>query len=85
MYQKLATDTIDNKFGVPSHLITNRGGAEEGDQLKHLYIQQQYVDNLSKIEAVKQCIVEYDMIDIAMVPVEVRNPYASNIRYLRVR
>ena len=45
MYQKLATEAIDNKFGVPSHLITDRGGAEEGDQTKHLFIQQQYVDN----------------------------------------
>ena len=79
MYQKLATDAIDNKFGVPSHLITNRGGAEEGDQLKHLYIQQQYVDNLSKIEAVKQRIVEYDMVDVAMVPVGIRNPHASDM------
>ena len=79
MYQKLATEAIDHKFGVPSHLITDRGGAEDGDQTKHLFIQQQYVDNLSKIEAIKQRIVEYDMIDVAMSPVGIRNPYAVDM------
>ncbi len=61
VYQKNATASIiDNKFGVLSYLITDKSGAEDGDQTKHLYIQQQYVDNLSKVEAVKQCILEYE-------------------------
>ncbi len=71
LYQKLATKPIDHKFGVPSHLATDKSVAKDGDQTQHLFIQQQYVDNLSKIEAVKQQIVEYGMIDVAMVPVGV--------------
>jgi len=78
-YQKLATESIDHKFGVPSHLITDRNGAEDGDQTRHLFIQQQYVDNLSKIEAIKQRIVEYDMIDVARVPVGIRDKKAQCI------
>lgn len=38
-----------------------------------------YIDNLSKIEAIKQRIVEYDMIDLAMVPIGIRNPCASDM------
>jgi hypothetical protein len=53
LYQKLATKLIDHKFGVPSHLITDKRVAKDGDQTRHLFIQQQYVDTLSKIEAVK--------------------------------
>ena len=79
VYQKYATASIDNKFGVPSYLITDKSGAEDGDQTKHLYIQQQYVDNLSKVEAVKQRILEYDMTDVAMVPVGIRNKNATDI------
>ena len=47
--------------------------------MRHLQIQQQYVDTLSKIEALKQRIVEYDMIEIAMVPIGIRNPNATHI------
>lgn len=79
MYQKLATESIDHKFGVPSHLVTDKSGAEDGDQTRHLFIQQQYVDTLSKIEAIKQRIVEYDMIDVARVPIGVRDKEAANI------
>ena len=79
MYQKLATESIEHKFGVPSHLVTDKNGAEDGDQVKHLYIQQQYVDTLSKIEALKQQIVEYDMVDVDMVPVGIRDKNASDI------
>ncbi len=73
LYQKLATESIEHKFGVPSHLLTDKIVAKDGDQTHHLFIQQQYVDTLFKIEAVKQQIVEYDMINVAMVPVGVRN------------
>ena len=79
MYQKLATASIDNKFGVPSYLLTDRSGAEDGDQTKHLFIQQQYVDNLSKVEAIKQRIMEYDMTEVAMVPVGIRNGDATDV------
>ncbi len=73
LYQKLATESIEHKFGVPLHLINDKSVAENGDQRQHLFIQQQYVGTLSKIEAVKQRIVEYDMIDVAVVPVIVRS------------
>ncbi len=53
LYQKLATELIEHKFGVLSHLVTDKSVAEDGDQTQHLFIQQQYVDTLSKIEAVK--------------------------------
>ncbi len=80
-YQKLATEPIDHKFGVPSHLVTDKSVAKDGDQTWHLFIQQQYVDTLSKIEAVKQqiVIVEYDMIDVAMVPVGVHDSSAVHV------
>ncbi len=71
LYQKHATEPIDHKFGVPPHLLTDKSVAKDGDQIQHLFIQQQYFDTLSKIEAVKQGIVEYDMINVAMVPVGV--------------
>jgi hypothetical protein len=54
LYQKLATKLIDHKFGVPLHLITDKSVAKDGDQTQHLFIQQQYVDTQSKIEAVMQ-------------------------------
>jgi hypothetical protein len=57
LYQKLATEPIDHKFGVPSHLITDKSVAKDADQTRHHFIQQQYVDTLSKIEAVEQQIV----------------------------
>jgi hypothetical protein len=79
LYQKLATEPIDHKFGAPLHLVTDKSVAKDGDQTQHLFIQQQYVDTLSKIEAVKQQIVEYDMIDVAMVPVEVCDSSAVNV------
>jgi hypothetical protein len=52
---------------------------EGGDQTRHLFIQQQYVNTLSEIEAVKQQIVEYDMIDVAMGPVGVRDSSAVHV------
>jgi hypothetical protein len=61
------------------HLFTDKSVAKYGDQIRHLFIQQWYVDTLSKIEAVKQQIVEYDMIDVAMVPVGVRNSSAVHV------
>ncbi len=54
LYQKLETELIEHKCGVPLHLVTDKSVAEDGDQTRHLFIQQQYVDTLSKIEAVKQ-------------------------------
>ncbi len=54
LYQTLATKPIDYKFGFPLYLLTDKSVAEDGDQTQHLFIQQQYVDALSKIEAVKQ-------------------------------
>jgi hypothetical protein len=77
LYQKLETESIEHKFGVPSHLVTDKSVAEDGDQTQHLFIQQQYVDTLSKIEAVKQQIVKYDMIDVVMAPVGVRDSSAG--------
>jgi hypothetical protein len=71
LYQKLANESIQHKFGVPLHLVTGKSVAKDGYQTQHLFIQQQYVNTLSKIEAVKQQIVEYDMVDVAMVPVGV--------------
>jgi hypothetical protein len=54
LYQKLATELIEHKFGVLLHLVTDKSVANDGDQTQHLFIQQHYVDTLSKIEAVKQ-------------------------------
>jgi len=79
MYQKLATESIDHKFGVCTMWPMSKSGAEDGDQTRHLFIQQQYVDTLSKIEAIKQRIVEYDMIDVARVPIGVRDKEAADI------
>ncbi len=53
LYQKFAMEPIDHKFGVPSHLVTDKSVAKDGDQTQQLFIQQQYVDILSKIEAVE--------------------------------
>ncbi len=79
LYQKLATKPIDHKFGVQLHLVTDKSVAKDRDQARHLFIQQQYVDTLSEIEAVKQQIVEYDMIEVAMVPVVVRDSSAVHV------
>ena len=54
LYQKLATEPIDHKFGVPLHLVTDKSVAKDAYQTRHLLVCQQYVDTLSKIEAVKQ-------------------------------
>jgi hypothetical protein len=32
LYQKLATKLIEHKFGVPSHLVTDKSVADDGDQ-----------------------------------------------------
>jgi hypothetical protein len=37
LYQKLATESIEHKFGVPLHLVTDKSVAEDGDQTRHLY------------------------------------------------
>ena len=79
MYQKLVSKSIEHKFGVSLHLVTDKNGAKDGDQVKHLYIQKQYFDTLSKIKALKQQIVEYDMVDIVMVPVGIRDENTPNI------
>jgi hypothetical protein len=79
LYQKLVTELIEHKFGVPLHFVTDKSVAKDGDQTQHLFIQQQYVDTLSKIEAVKQQIEEYDMIDFAMVPVGVCDSSAVHV------
>jgi len=77
--QKMATESLEHQFGVPSHLVTDKGVAEDGDQVKHLYIQQQYVGNLAKIDQAKIHILKYDMLDVAMCPVGVRNPKALQL------
>ncbi len=46
--QKLSTKPINHRFGVPLHLVTDKSVAKDGDQTQHLFIQQQYVDTLSK-------------------------------------
>ncbi len=79
LYQKLATDSIDHKFAVLLHLVTGKSVAKDGDQTQHFFIQQQFVDTLSGVEAVKQHIVEYDMIDVAMVLVGVRDSSAVHV------
>ncbi len=43
LYQKLATESIEHKFGVPLHLVTDKSVTEDGGQTRHLFIQQQYV------------------------------------------
>jgi hypothetical protein len=47
LYQKLASEPMQHKIGVPLHLITEKSVAKDGDQTQHLFIQQQYVDTLS--------------------------------------
>ncbi len=79
LYHKLATEPIDHKFGVSSHLVTYMSIAKDGDQTQHRFIQQQYADTPYKIEAVKQQIVEYDMIDVTMVSVGVRDSSAVHV------
>lgn len=68
-WQKLATEPIEPKLGVPSHQLGDKNVAEEGDHVRHMYIQQQYVDNLAKIELLKRRIIKYDMIDVANCPI----------------
>ena len=46
-------ESIEHKFGIPLHLVTDKNTAKDGDQVRHLQIQQQYVNTLSKIEALK--------------------------------
>ncbi len=79
LYQKLATESIEHKFGILSHLVTDKSVAEDGDQTQYLFIQQQYVDTLLQIEAAKQQIVKYDMIDVTMVPAGVRDISAVHV------
>ncbi len=38
LYQKLATELIEQKFGVLLHLVTNKSVAKDGDQTGHLFI-----------------------------------------------
>ena len=78
-YQNLATASIEHKFGVASHYVTDKDEAEDGDQTRPQFIQQQYVENLSKIDAVKQRLVEYDMVDVMRVPIGIRDPLATDI------
>lgn len=78
-WQKLATEPIEPKLGVPSHQLGDKNAAEEGDHVRHMYIQQQYVDNLAKIELLKRRIIEYDMIDVANCPVGIRDRFAQCI------
>ena len=63
--QKMVTESLEHQFGVPSHLVTDKGVAGDGDQVKHLYIQQQYVGNLAKVDQAKIHILKYDLLDVA--------------------
>jgi hypothetical protein len=38
LYQKLATESIEHKFGVPSHLVTDKSVAEDEDQTVPLHL-----------------------------------------------
>ena len=43
LYQNMATASIEHKFGVASHYVTGSEDAEEGDQTRPQFIQQQFV------------------------------------------
>ena len=38
LYQKLATELIEHKFGVPLHLVTDKSVAKDGDQTVSLHL-----------------------------------------------
>jgi len=78
-WQKLATEPIEPKLGVPSHQLGDKNAAKEGDHVRHMYIQQQYVDNLAKIELLKRRIIEYDLIYVANCPIGIRDRFAQCI------
>lgn len=78
-FQQLATESIEHKLGVAFHFIADKDDAEDGDQVGHLRIQQAYVENSSKIDALKLRMRLYDMLDVMRVPVGIRNRLATNI------
>jgi hypothetical protein len=78
-YQDMATESIEHKFGVASHYVSGKEEAEEGDQTRPQFIQQQFVGNLSKMDAVYDRVQAYDMVDILGVPLSVRDPAAADI------
>ncbi len=38
LYQKLANESIEHKFGVPSHLVTDKSVTKDGDQTVPLHL-----------------------------------------------
>ena len=79
LYQNMATASIEHKFGVASHYVTGSEDAEEGDQTRPQFIQQQFVGNLSKMDAIHDRVLAYDMGAILGVPKRVRDPTALDV------
>ena len=68
-YLKFATDALDPKFGVPSHLVsTHDGKTESGNQTKHQFIQETFCSNNDKVERALRRFESYDMVGIFKVP-----------------
>ena len=74
----VATAALEHKFGVASYHVTGTDDAEDGDQTKPQYIQEQYVANLTKISDANRRIVEYDMRVPLEVPVGIRDRFATD-------
>ena len=64
-----ATAAIDTPLGVPKHFVSAKDGeVESGDQKNHQYIQETFVGNLEKVDAVAKRLTKYDMRYLFRVP-----------------
>ena len=59
--------------------LSDKNATKEGDHVRHMYIQQQYVDNLAKIEILKRRIIEYDTIYVTNCPIGISDRFAQCI------
>lgn len=77
-YMSEATMALESKMGAPSHMVSSRDGeAEDGDETRHRYIQETYVSNLQKVDLVSKRCIEFDFMDIILIPEKVDN-FTSN-------
>ena len=73
----VATASMDQEFGVAIYHIDTRSDAEDGNQTQHQYIQERIVDNLTKLDEAAKRGLQFDMMDVLMVPTTIANPTAS--------
>ena len=66
---ELSAALIDPKFGVTSHFISSHDDRTDiGNQTKHQYIKEVFVNEIAKVEVAQIMCTQYDFMDVFIVP-----------------